>query len=264
MVSRAWVKQAVAVALFSCGALAGANPDPAAARDEALERWMSARLLLSKEREDWRVQRAVLEDRIELLEREIAQYRAKTEAALADIKKTDDALTELTARRDELKQAVAGLVPVLAESEVAVRAMLPRVPPAVAERVSPLSRRIPADPASSRASVGERFQNVIGILNELNKASREIVVAGEVRNLPDGGQAEVTTLYLGLAQALYCNEKGGIGGVGHPLSDGWHWTPHDAEAAKIAEALAIYRNEKPAAYVPLPARLLNTSQEEAP
>jgi hypothetical protein len=264
MVNRTFLQFVFAGTLIFCGVSARSSAEPVIGQDEALERWMNARLLLSKEREEWRVQRVVLQHRIELLEREIAEYRAKTEAALAEMNKTDDTLSELAARRDELKQAVANLAPVLAESEAAVRAMLPRVPPAVAERMLPLSRRLPADPAASRASVSERFQNVIGILNELNKASREIIVAGEVRELPDGGQAEVTTVYLGLAQAFYCNQKGGIGGIGHPTLDGWQWTSKDEFAEQIAEALAIYRNEKPAAYVPLPARLLNSSDEVAP
>lgn len=240
-----------------------AQTDAATERAQALERWMEARLLLSKEREEWRVQRTILQDRIELLEREIAGIREKAEAAAAEMAKTDEQMQELTARRDGLKGAITNLAPALAAAESRVRALLACVPPAVAERLDPLSRRIPANPDTAKAGVGERFQNVVGILNELNKAAREILVVGEVRELPDGERAEVTTMYLGFAQALYSNEKGGLGGIGAPGPNGWTWEPHDARAADFAAIIGIYRNEKPAAYVSIPARLAVT-QEAAP
>lgn len=240
-----------------------AQTDLAAERAQALERWMEARLLLSKEREEWRVQRTILQDRIELLEREIAGIREKAEAAAAEMAKSDEQMQELSARRDDLKSAITNLAPALAAAEARVRALLTRVPPAVAERLDPLSRRIPANPETAKAGVGERFQNVVGILNELNKAAREILVVGEVRELPDGERAEVTTMYLGFAQALYSNEKGGLGGIGTPGPTGWTWEPHDARAPDFATVIGIYRNEKPAAYVSIPARLA-AEQESAP
>lgn len=251
---------AVLIALAALIAPRGTAQPEAADRAQALERWMEARLLLSKEREDWRVQRTILQDRIELLEREIASLREKTEAAASEMKKTDEQMESLLARRDALKSAITNLLPALAATEARVLSLLARVPAPVAERLDPLSRRVPRTPDATRAGAGERFQNVVGILNELNKASREILVVGEVRELPGGERAEVTTMYLGFAQALYSNEKGGLGGIGHPGPNGWTWEAHDARAADFAASLGVYRNEKPAAYISIPARIANTAE----
>lgn len=250
------------LALLCAAPIARAQPADAD-RAQAMERWIEARLLLSKEREEWRVQRNILNDRIDLLEREIASVRARTESAEAELKKTEDQWQDLSAQLDGLKASVSNLLPVLVVFEARVRALIPQLPPPVASRIEPLTRRIPESPEQTRLSIGERFQNVIGVLNELNKASREIAVTGETRELADGGRAEVTTMYLGLSQAFYSNEKGGLGGVGYPTRDGWRWEAHDDRAADFAAALAIYRNEKPAAYVSIPARLANES-ESAP
>jgi hypothetical protein len=104
-------------------------------------------------------------------------------------------------------------------------------------------------------SLSERFQNVVGILNELNKFSREITEATEVRDLPDGSSAEVTVLYLGLGQAYYCNAKSGVAGVGRPGEKGWVWEPRNDLVAAVADVIAVYRNEVPAVYVGLPVEV---------
>ncbi|MCS6770612.1 MAG: DUF3450 domain-containing protein [Kiritimatiellae bacterium] len=253
------------IALFALGLAAAPGVSRAQTgeldRAQAMERWIQTRLLLSKEREEWRVQRTILEDRIDLLEREIASIRSRTEAAEAELAKTEDQWNELNTRLEALKEATGSLAPALAGYEARVRAILPALPPPVASRIEPLSRRIPENPDQTKLGISERFQNVIGILNELNKAAREITVAGEVRELEDGARAEVTAMYLGLAQAFYSNEKGGIGGVGYPGPQGWIWQPWDDRAADFASAFAIYRNEKPAAYVPLPSRIANRMEE---
>lgn len=230
-------------------------------RAQALERWMEARLLLSKEREEWRVQRSILEDRIELLDREIETWRARARTADEDLARTEEQWRELSEQLENLKSGTASLAPALAALERRVRAILPRLPPPLASRLEPLSRRIPENPDTTRLGLGERFQNVIGILNEINKSAREITVISEVRELADGEHAEVTTMYVGLALAYFCNEKAGIAGVGYPQPGGWRWERHDDKTADIAAAIAIYRNERPAAYVALPARIGNRGEE---
>jgi hypothetical protein len=246
-----------ALAAVLCGALAAAAEpvDDLAAR-ELLDRWVEAKETLSRERQAWRLGEQMLRDRIDLVSRETAALRERTKTARDDIGEADEKLEEQKARNDALKAATAGLDEDIARLEARVHAMLKRAPSPFVERVLPLSKRIPLDPSDTELSLSERFATVIGILNEMNKFSREIVEASEVRDLPDGTKSSVTVLYLGLAQAYYCNPKSGVAGIGRPGDEGWVWEARDDLAEEIADVQAIFRNEKPAVYVGLPVELL--------
>ncbi len=208
--------------------------------------------MISRERQDWRVGREMLESRTELVRREIDTLRQQTAQATNDMGEVDRKLDELRAQNAELAQATAGLGEAVAKLEARMLAALDRVPVPIRDRVKPLSQRIPQDPAQTKMTLSERFQNVVGILNEINKSARELLVTSEVRDLADGAKSEVTVLYAGLAQAYYCNAGGGIAGIGRPEASGWAWEADNELVPAVAETIAVQRNEKPAAYVRLP------------
>ena len=76
---------------------------------------------------------------------------------------------------------------------------------------------------------------MLGILNEVNKANSEMTVVYEVRALPDGTNAEVQCIYVGLAQAYYISPRGEAG-IGRPSEDGWKWAPAPEAAAMAARS----------------------------
>ncbi len=217
-----------------------------------LEKWVETKRLISRERQDWRTEKALLEDRIQLVQRETENLKVSTAQVTGSIGEADQKLAESTAKIDELKAATAGLSQEIVQLEQRTLALLAQMPTPIAERVKPLSQRIPRPGTDIRMGVSERFQNVIGILNEVNKFSREITVTSEVRDQPDGGKAEVSVIYLGLARAYYCNASSGLAGMGRPGPEGWVWEPRNDLAQTVADTIAIYRNEKPAGYVLLP------------
>lgn len=228
----------------------GAAEDAASTR-QLLEKWIETKRLISKEKLDWRTARELMLQRTDLLEKEIEALKDKTKQTEKDIGEGIRKLEELEAENEELKAATTGLKEVINGLESRLLALLDRVPTPIRERVKPLSQRIPGDPSTTKMSLSERFQNVIGILNEMNKFHREITVASEVRELPDGSKAEVSVLYLGLGQAYYCN-AGGIGGIGRLGPDGWTWINSNDIAQTVSDAIAVYRNEKAAQYLLLP------------
>jgi hypothetical protein len=221
----------------------------------ALEKWVETRRLASRERQEWRAGKVLLEERIELLRREAAALAESTAQVNGSLGEADRKLADSAARIAELKEAVQGLGGDIARLEARVQALLAAAPAPIVERVKPLSQRLPAPGAATRLGLSERFQNVVGILNELNKFSREISVTSEVRDLQGGAKAEVSVLYVGLAAAYYCNPASGVAGVGRPTPAGWVWEPANGLAQTVADAIAIHRNEKPAGYVLLPAKV---------
>lgn len=246
--------------LMACAAMAE-EPET---RSEALSQWMETKRLISKEKQDWRISKQILEDRVSLLQTEIDSLKEKTGQAQEDIGDADEKLRELNDENQQLKDATAGLKASVTMLENRMRNLLDRSPTPIAERVKPLSQRMPDNPDETKATLSERFQNVIGILNEMNKFAGGITEATEVRSLPDGSKAEVTVLYLGLGPAYYCNLTGGIAGMGLPGKEGFSWEQNNDIAQQVADIIAVYRNEKPAAYILVDSKIDTAGETPEP
>lgn len=218
----------------------------------AMDRWIETERLLSQEREDWRLGREVLADRVAVLTNETATLRAQTTQLRADYATQDTRRTELIAQQDALKAVSGGLADEVTRMEARVLALLERSPPPLRERVKPLTLRIPKDAGTATMKLGERFQNVVGILNEVNKFARDITVTSEVMSQPDGTSVEASVIYFGIGQGYYSNLAGGVAGFGGAGETGWTWAVSNELAQAVADVIAVQRNEKPALYIPLP------------
>jgi hypothetical protein len=138
--------------------------------------------------------------------------------------------------------------------EEQVRKLFKTIPEPLRLKLEPLRQRIPEDPATTKISVAERFQNVLGFLNEINAANSDVTVSYEVHNLADGKPAEVKVLYLGLAQAYYVS-SGGEAGIGRASPEGWTWEPSKSIGPEVLQALEIRDGKQSPAFVPLPVHL---------
>ena len=239
----------------------GAGADGTSGRKPTLEetrltlsKWIETQQIIAKERNDWQQGKEILQGRIELVGTEVSQLEdriTQSEEAVAESNRKRD---ELTRQNDQLKAVGAQLSSAVTEMEAKVRNLSKLAPEGVAGRLAPLIQRIPADPASTRVTVAERFQNVLGILNELNKANSEITVAYEIRKLPDGSSSEVQVIYIGLAHAYFLSPRGEAG-IGRPTDDGWVWEPAPDQSGRILTALEIIQGKHPPAFVALPIRI---------
>jgi hypothetical protein len=218
---------------------------------ETLSKWVETRKLVSEEKEKWELEREVLGDRIDLVRSERDTLNSKIHETQSLITDADKKREDLVKESDSLKNASATLVNRIFTLERNVLKLLPSLPQPVQDRMKPLSQRIPKSQETD-LSLSERYQNVIGIINELNKGANEIAVVSEVRDLPDGSTAEVQTLYLGFGRAYYCTNKGDVAGVGYPAADGWKWEPNNPIAKQVADSIAILKNEKTAEFISLP------------
>lgn len=234
------------------------TPPPAPSVDsvrQLLQRYVETRRVISKERLEFARSKDALANRIALVEEEIAAFRsrvAETRESLATAERRRD---ELVAENEALKTTSDALSKTIGVLERRTLALLPRLPEPIRDRVKPISQRIPEDPEGTRLSLGDRYLNVVGVLNEVNKFNGEIVMASEVRALPDGSSVAVTAFYLGIGQGYYVNDAGTVAGTGTATDDRWVWTSDDAAAPGIARALAILKNEQPAEFVRVPMRI---------
>ncbi len=218
-----------------------------------LGKWLETERLVSKEDQEWRVGKELLRERVDLIRRETQTVREKIDQTKREAAESTAKIREIKEQNDLLKSGMKPLITDIKQFELRILAILPWTPEPVRLRVAPLSQRIPANPADTKLTLSERYQNVVGTLNELNKAARELAVSGEVRKLADGRQVEATVFYIGMSQAYYVNEKSGVAGIGKlgPLGT-WAWEEQNGLVNNIAQVLGIYKSEKPAAYVALP------------
>ncbi|MFO0963948.1 MAG: DUF3450 family protein [Phycisphaerales bacterium] len=219
-----------------------------------LSKWIETQQIISKERNDWQQARDVLLGRVDLVGKEVAALKER-------IAQSESAIAEAGKKRDELLQEKSKLIVVTDQLRTAVVAMEGRLrelakqlPEPVAAKVQPLMQRIPTDPGDTRVTVAERYQNVLGILNELNKANSEITVAYEIRTLADGVSSEVQVVYVGLAQAYFLSPSGEAG-IGRPSPEGWKWEPAPNAAEAIAMTLEIIQGKRTPSFVPLPVTI---------
>lgn len=245
----------VAIWVLACGSAFAQQAATVGDTRVALEKMVETRRIISQEKRDWVLGEEMLNDRIDLVQREIESLRARIVEAEGSIAEADRKRIDLLDENERFKAAAAALDDVVAVLEVRTRELLVRLPDPIRERVKPLSQRLPEDPAETELSLSERFQNIVGLLNEVNKFNREITVTSEVHTLPDGSSAEVAALYVGIGQAYYVSSSGQAAGIGFASADGWVWTPANDAAEEIAQAIAILKNEQVASFVRLPIRI---------
>jgi len=250
---RLW--QIIPVLLLVTGVSQAAETSSLATTRSTLEQWVQTRQLISKTRSDWDADKETLAQTTTLYERElksIAEQMSKVSTNNAQVEK--ERLTA-TASQSELEAAAEQARTLVAGLEKRVQELAPSFPPPLAEKLSSSLKRIPADPTNTKMSGIERMQNVVGILNEVDKFNAAVTVVSEVQKNSSGAEVQVETLYLGLAQAYFVDKAGEYAGVGTPSTTGWQWTPNNALASKIQKTISMYKNATPADFVSLPVQI---------
>lgn len=256
----------IAASLLLAGALTVSAQTPAAPPDKpaaidlegtrtVLDKWIETERIISGEQNEWKQAKGILQDRIELVKREIGRLNEQRSEIEKNITEADQKKSEQVALNDELKAQADVLQGVVVQLEESVRGLYAQLPETLKGKLLTLYHRIPQNPESSKASLAERFQNILGILNEANKLNNEITVASEVRTLSNGKPAEVRTLYVGLSQGYYIDANGDSAGVGRPAKDGWDWQPADKLAGEIEHAFSVLQKSEHARFVGLPITL---------
>ena len=252
---------AAAAALLACsaGAMAQNQSVEGTWRESmrtSMGRWVEAEKLISSERNAWKLDRELLEYRYAALTNETAALRSATAGINDDYEASAGKCAEYVEEDAKLKALSEVLAEEVAAAEKSVLAILEKAPGPIVEKVRPLSQRIPLDPSTSKAGLGERLQNVVGVLNEINKFSRDITVVSEVMT-PEGSDTsfEASVVYFGLGQGYYVNQPGTVAGYGWAGDEGWVWMPSNSIAQAVADVVKIHATEKPAEYVVLPVSI---------
>ena len=244
---------AVAEDVPAADAPAAATEGPESAR-ALLAKWMETERIIAQERSQWQHSRDMLRSRIELTRGEVQAQEEKMKQLRGADAELGAKRGSLSAEDQEARQALEALSDAIAGLETEIRGLSARFPEPLVAKIRPLLERMPADAAHTKVSLAERFQNVVGILNEANKFDSDISMNAEVRTLSDGKPAEVRVVYVGLGQAYFVSAKGEAG-VGRPGPDGWLWEADPAIAPAVAQVVEILLAKSKPKLVPLPVSL---------
>ena len=222
---------------------------------DVLDQWVQTRQITSKEKSDWRLEKSILSDTQELLSNELTRLDASLEELKNSATAADEDRAELTATKEQILEASAVVEGSIVELETQVKAIVARLPAPLVDRIKPLIRRLPEDPTDTTLSIGERVQNIVGILSQADKFNGTITQTSESRELGDGKVVEVRTLYWGLAMAYYVDAKGEYAGIGYPGKDGWEWPQIEGAGPQIKKLLDVYEGSVEIQFVEVPARI---------
>jgi hypothetical protein len=259
MISKSvWIGTVSAAVLASGLTIAASDATATATTPDAarasLAKWVETQQLIAKEKQDWQQGKQILQSRIDAVNGEIAALQERLKetrrvGAEASGKKAGEVAKNETLQRagSELATWVAGL-------EAGLRTLQARLPEPLLQKVKPLYDRMPAAGSSTIVSLAERYQNVVGVLNEVGKFNNDITMVTEVRTLSDGKPAEVRTVYVGLAQAYFVSPKGDAG-IGRPGDSGWSWTAASDIAPQIEQVVEVLQNKAKPHFVSLPVKV---------
>lgn len=233
----------------------GSAQEQIGATRSTLQKWVETRQMTSKLRADWASDRELLLESIKMFEREAGNLDEQ-------IGKVDTGNSQVAKERAEQEKTEAHykvtlekLKSLILDLEKKTLALSKTFPPPLTEKVDKFLKSIPEDATATKLTAGQRLQPLVAILSEADKFNSSIAVASELRKNEAGNVVQVSTMYLGLAQAYFTDKEGKFAGVGMPGADGWKWTYDASLAPAITKAIAVYKNDQPAAFVSLPAKI---------
>ena len=236
-------------------ALNGLQPSEEARK--LIDDWVETRQIISKERSDWKIERDLLNKTKKLLNSEVTRL----DSELADLKASETASDAERSSLAEDKEALKSAATVVSNSigslENQLKGILPSLPDPLIEKIKPLIRRLPEDPNSTDLSLGQRVQNIVGILSQTDKFNNTITLTSEAREFDSGKVVQVSTLYMGLASAYYVDDSGANAGIGSPTRNGWEWNSLKGSGSKIQQLVEIYEGTGEIQFIDTPAKMTN-------
>ena len=218
----------------------------------ALEKWVEARQLISKTKNDWQSDKEIIEQTAHLFERELKAVEDQMSRLGTNSAQVEKERVEAETLKNSSNESLERARQFASVLEVQLKKLVPQLPQPLQEIMKPSLNRLPTD-SNTRMTAAERVQILVGILNELDKFNSGVSIFNEKRKDSTGQEVAVETVYVGLGAAYFVNGVGDFAGSGTPGANGWEWTTHPPLASSVREIIQIYRNERPARFISLPA-----------
>lgn len=219
-----------------------------------IEQWVETEQIISKETSQWEIEKGLLEKTYALLTSEVARLDSELKDLKTSASATDEERSSLTAQKESLKAASKVVASSIGSLENSLKAIIPSLPDPLIEKIRPLIRRLPDNPEKTDLSLGQRVQNIVGILSQTDKFNTTITATSEAKEFEEGKIVQVTTLYMGLASAYYVDDSGKYAGVGIPTANGWEWPVIEGVGPQIKQLVDIYEGTGEIQFIQVPAQ----------
>lgn len=235
-------------------AATGAEPEnKLSATRGTLEKWVEARQLVSKTRSDWQTDKEAIDQTIALFERELKAVEEQMAKVTTNSNQADKERAQTEAAIKAANDSLEPTQKFAQDFEAQLLKLVPQLPQPLQDILKPLLAKLPTDSANTKMKPTERIQVLVGVLNEVDKFNNAVTIFSEKRKNAAGAEVAVQTVYVGLGAAYFVNDAGDFAGMGTPGTSGWEWSVKPEIASSVREVIHIYRNEKPAHFVALPA-----------
>ena len=220
-----------------------------------LDQWVETKRIISEERSNWEIEESLLFDTRELLSSELERLKTELDDLKATSTASDEERASLSSEKEVLKNASEVVASSIGNLEKKLKKILPILPEPLIEKINPLIRRMPNDSDNTDLSLGQRVQNIVGILSQTDKFNTTITAKREIKAFEEGKAVQVTTLYWGLAMAYYVDDSGKYAGIGIPTKEGWAWPLVDGIAQEIKALVEIYEGTGEIRFIKAPAKI---------
>lgn len=224
---------------------------------QMLDQWVEVEKTISKEKNDWEVEKRGLQDIIKVYEQELKLLLEKIEEAEEFTSAADSKRSDLLEAQDELRTIESKLEAVVAAQEARLLGIVERIPTPLKDEIAPLTRRIPVDASATSLSISQRLQSIVGVLTQIDKFNTAVEIAPEQREF-EGNLVQVTTIYFGLGAAYYADRSGEHAGYGRSTDSGWEWVSDVSIASNVLRLIDMYEgNTTQIEFVPMPVNINN-------
>lgn len=232
-------------------ATAPAAPTPDETR-AYLEQWVAFRRTISEEENQWLSDKQTITRSISLIRADMDRLDREIEEARENSTEAERRRVELNADNEKEKASARAVSEQLGALENQIKQQIEYFPQPLKDLVEPLKQRIPPPAAAAQFGGGERLQNIVGIMQQAEKFNQSITVSSGIEELPNGDNAQVDTVFLGLSIAYFVDGTGRYAGILSPAPGEWTKEQNDAIASDVRKLVQVFRREILADFVTLP------------
>ena len=113
---------------------------------------------------------------------------------------------------------------------------------------------------ASPAALGERAQILIAAFTRIEEFNRTVTIDYVPRKLDDGREVMVSVLYWGLARAYAVDPQGTIAWELQPGKEGWEWKERKDAVGPILELVRVYEQLRPPSLQVVPGKVTQRAE----
>ena len=241
---------AVFVVVVTAVTVALAADNPSRLIDELATQWTSLQHQQDALAANWRLEKPVLEQQLDLLERESKTLNDVIEQSSRQQGQVEQRRLDLLQQQTRLEQEQAATESSLGRITATLHGLHPQLPPPLVQAWD-LSLPKLDDPMRTAS---DKLQIALDLLSKLSDFQQKLSLNETVMPLADGKDYLVKQVYLGLSHGWYVTADLKHAATGRAGLNGWQWSETD-QATAIAHMVDILEHKQNPELVTLPVTL---------